>query len=234
MKIKTLYFDTETTSLEEDRRMVEIAFKHGRSEIESFRVYPEEEITIGAMAVHHITNEDVAQLLPFESHPSYFKLKKYFSDPDVVAIAHNAKFDIEVLGNEGIEVGRYICTYRLALFLDQEGEYEQHTLQYLRYAMNLDCGKTGPAHSAHSDVVVLRQLFIALAWEYSQRYECDPESLISDIIEISTKPALLPRLTFGKHRGTLYSEAPKSYLRWMAGQEFDENVLYTVKHYLEV
>ncbi len=43
---------------------------------------------------------------------------------------------------------------------------------------------------------------------------------------------LVPRMPFGKHKGLKMAEVPKDYLQWLAGTELDEDLAYTVGHYL--
>ena len=35
-----------------------------------------------------------------------------------------------------------------------------------------------------------------------------------------------------KHKGLKMAEAPKDYLQWLSGTDLDEDLAYTVRHYL--
>jgi exodeoxyribonuclease X len=39
-------------------------------------------------------------------------------------------------------------------------------------------------------------------------------------------------MPFGKHKGMLLREIPTDYLEWLHGTELDEDMEYTVRHYL--
>src|SRR5207249_4982458 len=74
-----------------------------------------------------------------------------------ILVAHNAVFDIVILSHEGVNVDRFICTLKLARFLDENMEIPEHNLQYLRYYLELDV--EGVAHEAKVDVLTLEALF---------------------------------------------------------------------------
>ena len=39
-------------------------------------------------------------------------------------------------------------------------------------------------------------------------------------------------MPFGKHKGLKMAEVPKDYLQWLSGTDLDEDLAYTVRHYL--
>jgi uncharacterized protein (DUF3820 family) len=41
-------------------------------------------------------------------------------------------------------------------------------------------------------------------------------------------------MPFGKHKGLKLNEIPVDYLGWLSGTDFDEDMAYTVKHYLGI
>ena len=55
---------------------------------------------------------------------------------------------------------------------------------------------------------------------------------VADMINISSSPVLVPRMPFGKHKGLKMDEVPKDYLQWLSGTDLDEDLTYTVRHYL--
>jgi exodeoxyribonuclease X len=57
---------------------------------------------------------------------------------------------------------------------------------------------------------------------------------IQEVINISSNPVLIARMPYGKHRGVLLSEVPRDYLEWLSGTELDEDMAFTVKHYLGI
>jgi exodeoxyribonuclease X len=53
------------------------------------------------------------------------------------------------------------------------------------------------------------------------------------MLEISNDPALLPRFSFGEHKGKPIAEVPSDYLEWCRGNIFDnEDVAFTVSYEL--
>ena len=50
--------------------------------------------------------------------------------------------------------------------------------------------------------------------------------------KISSSPVLVPRMPFGKHKGLKIAEVPRDYLEWLSGTDLDEDLAYTVRHYL--
>ncbi len=60
-----------------------------------------------------------------------------------------------------------------------------------------------------------------------------PAAVENRMIDISSKPVLLSRMTFGKHKGERFREIPGDYLQWLSGQEdLDEDLKFTVGYYL--
>ena len=223
-----IFLDTETTGTEPDDRLCQIAFKPegGQAVCELFN--PGKPISIDAMAIHHITEKMVAEKPSFQESDAYTKLQELVSDINNVIVAHNAKFDMQMLNAEGINTTRVICTLKLARYLDKNGVIPKYNLQYLRYFLDLDV--EAKAHDASGDILVLEALFDRLKAKF-----LDNEKLIDpvqEMINISSNPILIPRMPFGKHKGMLFSEVPKDYLQWLSGTELDEDMAYTVKHHL--
>lgn len=243
-KMKILLLDTETTDI--DGHIVEVAWKaYSDTECDDERILlvrPPEPIGYGAMATHHITNEDVAECPPIEEAVKETKLEKLLQER--IMIAHNAQFDVKALKKAGLEPKHVICTYKVAyqLFPDSES----HALQYLRYSLGLKCPSPRDptdssamiAHSAMGDVVVLEQLFARMLGVMSK--DKPIKDCIADMVNISAKPLLLRKLTFGKHKGMSFTEVPRDYLVWLSGtfgkdkdKTDDENLVYTVNYYLK-
>ncbi len=60
-----------------------------------------------------------------------------------------------------------------------------------------------------------------------------PAAVDNKMMDISSKPVLLSRMYFGKHKGQLFRDIPKDYLKWLSGKDdLDEDMLFTVEHYL--
>lgn len=234
--MRIIFFDTETTDLDPARRLVQLAYKDqasGKVVNEYFK--PPMPISFGAMSIHHITNEMVAEKPVFQESNFHTDVVSDFSD--AVAVAHNAPFDIEVLKNEGVTVGRYIDTYQVARHVV---ESEQYKLQYLRYFLNLQA--EGIAHDALGDIIVLEALFNRLRGMVQEKFAlADEVAVLEKMIELSQTPVMIRNFGFGKYRGKTFEEVStidRGYLEWLLGSEMqksaveqNQELLLTLKHY---
>lgn len=239
MNNKFLFFDTETTDIQ-SKDIIQLAFitSDGKQFSEYFK--PEQEITFGAMAVHHLTPEFLEDKPAFKSRmikdPSSLTL---FSEIPIVEyinslaneyifVAHNAEFDMEVLKKKGVEIPRYICTLKLArnMLGEDEGkrDLESYSLQYLRYYLGL-YKKEGienevMAHDALGDVIVLKNLF---------EYLKESSSLsVENMMLISKEPQYMRTVPFGKYGGSSLEDLVKidrEYLEWLKENASDKKDL---------
>ena len=223
-----IFLDTETTGNGPDDRLCQIAFKSENGQAVSGLFNPGMPISIDAMVVHHITEKMVADKPPFKESDEYEKLQKLISDINNVIVAHNAKFDMQMLQREGIYTQRAICTLKLARYLDKTGVIPKYNLQYLRYFLGLEI--EAKSHDALGDILVLEGLFNRLHAKFQENGKLmDP---VQEMINISSNPVLMARMPYGKHKGMLFSEVPADYLEWLSGTELDKDMAYTVKTHL--
>jgi len=152
---KLLFLDVETTGLYDDDRLCQVAF----AEYCEDQVLAQEKLfkppvpmRVDASAVNHITDKMLEKEQPFIGSMMESDLK--YKLEDHILVAHNAKFDIEMLSREGIEVPKHICTMKVS---KKMGETNKHTMQYLRYFHELEV--VADAHTADGDVRVLIALF---------------------------------------------------------------------------
>lgn len=249
MSKKLLFLDTETTGIGEKDRVLQVAYKiEDRTENHLFK--PPVSIDKVAMSIHHVTEKMVKGKPVFIDSPTYYDLKELSEDKDVIFVAHNAKFDLGMLAREGITFDQYICTYKLAFWLEDEG-MANHQLQYLRYYYDLEVD-TGDlaAHDALADIIVLEAVFHQLLGAGMQIHDGD---MIEKALDISSKPLLYRKFLFGKHdyRRTgmtiedivlkLPHNEGRGYLQWLLEQKMsepadqrDENWIYTLNHYLKL
>ncbi len=180
-------------------------------------------ITARASAVHHLTDADVTGLPEFDDVAWCSALG---GQADYV-VAHNVAFDRTViersLKREAVET--WICTLKASRVAWPDAP--SHSLQTLRYYLGLS-GEL-PAglvpHRAAYDAVVGSWLLVRLLAHFDNDLE--------HMAAISEQPSLLRAIGFGKHRGTLWKDAPRDYLRWVLGQDFDADTRFTAKHYYE-
>lgn len=136
--------------------------------------------------------------------------------------AHNIKMERHFFSGGD---HRWICTYRCAVAIWPD--FESHTNQGVRYHLGIDLVKelAEPPHRALPDAYVTAHILL----------ECLEHRSLQELIDITAKPILLKRIGFGKHRGTTFEELAKTqlgYLKWMLGQDFDEDIKFTIKHWL--
>lgn len=236
-----LLLDTETTGIEPDSRMVQLAYKiRETGEVVNEYFKPPIEISIGSMAVHHITEEMVEDKPAFDDSPHKQKLIERLNDGGIL-VAHNAQFDINILNNEGVEVPQYIDTFRLSQHLIESDRY---AMQYLRYLLKLKIEGKDTAHDALGDINVLEQLFEYLFELIKKEYKLKKDQEIIDkMLELTQTPVLMKRLMFGKYYGRTFEDVAKvdkGYLEWaykteMEKAAFDqrEDLVYTLEHYLK-
>lgn len=168
-----------------------------------------------ASAVHHWVDFDV-----YDKPPSSEVFIELMDGADVFC-AHNAKFERQFIETEK----PFICTYKVAVH--HASQAPDHSLQVLRYWLKLVINPSFVMlpHRADSDSYVCAALLARMLAKIS----------IEEMIEISSRPALLPKLRFGEHANKPLAEVPKSYLEWILKKgTFDEDVKYTANHYLKL
>ncbi len=236
--MQLIYFDTETTGLEKDARLVQLAYKiskTGKTVNEYFK--PPIPISYGAMAVHHITEKMVEEKPTFQGSTAQSELISLLADH--IPVAHNATFDIQILKNDYVLIDKHIDTLRLARHLVTS---EQYTLQYLRYFLNLDTD--GMSHDAHGDVMVLEALFSHLFTLVQEKFALtNDDEILAKMLELTQTPVLLKTFSFGKYFGKTFAEvslSDRGYLEWLHGSESkkdkaeqNEDMLHTLSYYLK-
>lgn len=242
---KVVFLDTETTGNTEKDFLCQIAYKipvapAGEVSEAFAELYkPPKKIPPEASAVHHITNKMVADKPAFQNSPEYSKIKKLLEDKNVIVVAHNAPFDLNMLQKEEIRPKNFICTLRVARHLDRDEKIDRYNLQFLRYFLEMEV--EAAAHDALGDVLVLESLFYRLKNKVMEEERVGEDEAIKKMVEISSHPSLLRRFKFGKHNGKAIDEvalADRGYLEWLLaekqkGDEIDEDWIYTLKFYLE-
>jgi len=201
---------------------------------------PTQHISYNAMGKHQITEEMVKdkEVLGKNSAPlAYFASK----DPlKTILVAHNISYHLNLLENIGfVPTCRKIDTYQCALHLlpDAEG-HSLYTLFYelglhAKFAMSaklfgLDIEKPTP-HNALHDAVVLTMVYKHLLSMVGGE--------IKELIRLSSEPALLRTIKFGKYSGQEFWEnslTDPEYLSWLreSRSDMDINLIHTINYYL--
>ncbi len=225
-----IFLDTETTGTEKEDRLCQLAYKLETGKIVNQLFKPPLPIAIEPMSIHHITNEMVENKPVFKDSFEYQNLVNLLNDDKNILVAHNAKFDVDMLGKEGVHPKKVICTLKLARHMDPEGKIPKYNLQYLRYFLGIKINAT--AHDALGDILVLEKLFERLFVKMSK--SIGPGAVEKRMMDISSKPVLLTRMYFGEHKGQFFRKIPKDYLQQLSGKDdLDEDMRFTVGHYLK-
>ena len=232
-----IYFDTETTDTQA-KDLLQLAIITDNPDIYLNLFFkPRIKIDFGAMAVHHITPEDVLDKeffedtkLPTEGMDPEFKGKDLieyleFLNDKYIWVAHNSEFDTEVLSKKGIDIKNVICTLKVARNALTLGDrdLESYKLQYLRYYLGLYKTENKDhmtAHDALSDVYFLKDLF-----HYLQE---NTKLSTQNMILVTKQPQIIREINFGKYAGrTLHELATldRGYLEWIAENMEDKKDL---------
>lgn len=221
--------DTETTGIPSDNEPHHALCEIGWCDIVDGKigephqrfVNPGRPIPTAAKAIHHITDDMVADAID----PSVACRTLMEGQPDVF-FAHNAEFDRQFFRGGDTP---FLCSYKIALRFWPDAE--KHTNQFLRYYLDvkLDPAKADPPHRAGADAYVTAHIAALILAEAEER-----GIKIEDMARWSKGPALLPRITFGKHKGMKWEEAPTDYLEWIAFKsEMDRDAKANAKHWLK-
>lgn len=227
--VSLIVADTETTCATPERGVCEVGFvfvdKLGNvlSEHESL-IDPQRPISPAASGVHGLTNDDVADA------PT---LAEFFSDAGegcyggklkgpIVIIGHRIGFDTHTLKDHVDGEIFELCTLRWIRRLYPD--MDNHQLSTAMFALGLPRPKD--AHRVMSDVYSA----LYLAKHIAERVGVD----LLELARLSQEPFELARYPFGRHKGTAFSEMPKSYLRWARDNltDIDQDLQHTIKMYV--
>ncbi|MBM3198074.1 MAG: DNA polymerase III subunit epsilon [Chlamydiae bacterium] len=206
MSLIPIYYDTETTGVSAEKdRIIELAAYNPLTE-QTFCEFIQPGIPIPpeASAVHHITDDMVA------NSPSFAEVGKAFAafcGPQAVLIAHNNDaFDKLFLeaefkrNNMVIPTWKYIDSLKWAR--KYRGDLPRHPLQFLREVYGIAANQ---AHRALDDVIVLHKIFSQMIDDLS----------IETVLELLSIPVQVTKMPFGKHQGKPLSAVPKDYVQWL-------------------
>ncbi|ADI39047.1 DNA polymerase III epsilon chain [Waddlia chondrophila 2032/99] len=219
--------DCETTGLDpKEDRVIEVACVAFTLEekLDAFEtlIDPERDIPETSIAIHHITQKMVAgkpkvkEVLP--------KVLDFVGSH--IIVGHGIQFDIEAISHSCDRAGisknlrdnPFIDTLRMARLY---GESPINSLEHLRKHFNIE---SEIAHRAMSDVMVNIEVFKQLLKGYSS---------LKQLNKILAKPIMLKEMPLGKHKGRPFKEIPVQYLRWAAHQDFDQDLLFSIRSELK-
>lgn len=215
--------DCETTGLStETDEIIEIAavvftFDKNLREMETLInpgiIIPEESIKI-----HNITQSMVKGQPKIQDYlPQFLK----FIEGHII-VGHGIKFDIDIIAHTAkrhkipckILNQTYVDTLRLARLY---GQTSVNSLEKLRKHFNII---TDGAHRAMNDVIVNIEVFKNLTSTFNTT-----ESLLERL----KKPIPIKTMPLGKYKGRVFREIPTVYLSWASHQNFDQDLLFSIK-----
>ena len=233
-----VFFDLETTGVNvATDRIVEISlvkqFPNGNKESKTWRVNPEMPIPQEATAVHHITDEDVADMPPFRELAP--QVVAYIDGCDLAGYNSN-HFDVPLLQEELLRAGLDVDLKQNHHFIDAFVIFQKHTPRNLTAAYKHYCGKElEGAHGANADTEATREVLLAQLEQHG-----DVPTTVEALEEYTTQQKtadLVGRVgydtegremfLFGKHRGRLLEEVftnEPGYYAWIQDGDFP---LYT-------
>ncbi len=203
---KTIIFDTEATGIKEpvliEAAWLELASIDPLTVNNPFvqRYNPGKPITLGALATHHILDEELVDCPP----ASNFSLP---SDVEYL-IGHNVDFDWEVIGKPEVKC---ICTLALArkLWPNLDSHNQGALLYYLD--RNTAREQLRNAHSALTDVGICAVILDQISKQLSIK-------TIEDLYAESEKARTPTIMPFGKHKGIPLADLPSDYRQWLLSQ----------------
>jgi exodeoxyribonuclease X len=203
-----IVFDTETTGLV-DPVIIEAAWLKLGDDPRAItteatfhqRYNPGKPIMLGAMATHHIMDEDVVDCPPATT----------FALPDGVKylIGHNIDFDWNVISQPNV---KRICT--LALARSAWPELDSHTQSALLYHLDRANARETLRH-AHSAAVDIRICLRILEQALMKLGSPTTWEAVWALSEQARTPKIM---TFGKHKGTPIADIPSDYKAWLLRQ----------------
>jgi DNA polymerase-3 subunit epsilon len=215
--------DCETTGLEtETDQIIEVAAVRFTFEevLDSYEtlIDPQVAINPASMEFHHIS-DDMVKGKP-KIHQVLPELIKFVGKQ--IIVGHGITTDIAFLDTAAkkhsipcpFSTQAYIDTLRLARLY---GESPTNSLERLRQHFNI--AEEG-AHRAMSDVIVNIEVFKQLSRKFKTTEE---------MMNRLKSPILLRTMPLGKHKGRVFSDIPVEYLRWMVHQNFDQDLLFSIK-----
>lgn len=181
-------------------------------------------ITPRARAVHHISDVDIAERIPFDKE--WWDSVVAADEPTYYA-AHNAAFDRTVIERAVGDTERpWICTLKCARVAWPDAPaFGNQVLRYWREIERAVEPASLYPHCALYDATVTSWLLADLIAEFNGDLE--------RMVQVSSEPTLLYRCTLPKHRGVLWRDVPKDYLRWILSKDFDEDTAHTARYWLE-
>ncbi|MBR5898915.1 MAG: 3'-5' exonuclease [Muribaculaceae bacterium] len=236
LKKPIIFFDLETTGLNITQdRIIEISIikimPNGEEIERTLRFNPEMPIPAESTAVHHITNEDVANCRTFKMVAK--ELAKSFEGCDIAGF-NSTRFDIPMLDQEFQRAGVKF-DFTKPRFIDVQTIFHKKEQRNLVAAYKFYCNKDlTEAHSASADTRATYEVLKAQLDRYEDLpndmealadFSCQNRNvdLAGRVIYNDQKQEII---NFGKYKGRLVSEVlaqDPGYYGWIMQGDFPQN-----------
>ncbi len=231
-----IFFDLETTGTNISKdRIVELSYvkvlPDGSEESRSRRINPEMHIPEASTAVHHITDEDVAEAPTFRQIAK--SLLEIFEGCDIAGFNSN-RFDVPVLMEEFARAGMNF-NINDRRFIDVQNIFHKMEQRTLVAAYRFYCGKKlEGAHSAEADTRATYEVLKAQLDRYPDlrndvEYLADFSRMGKNIDlagRIVYNDDNQPTFNFGKHKGKTLREVwerERGFFDWILQGDFPKN-----------
>lgn len=244
LKNPIVFFDLETTGVNIAKdRIIEIAYikvmPNGDEASKKMRINPEMPIPAASTAVHHITDDDVAQSPTFKQVAQ--ALANDIEGCDLAGYNSN-NFDIPLLAEEFLRAGVEI-DLRKRKFIDVQVVFHKMEKRTLEAAYQFYCNQTMVgAHSADADTRATYEILMAQLDRYPT-LENDMEAL-AKFTSYNSNVDFAGRIiynndgvevfNFGKYKGVPVEDVFKrdmGYYSWLMNGDF---ALHTKKIFTEI
>ena len=248
LKKPIIFFDLETTGTNVTHdRIVEISIikimPNGEEKEYTRRINPEMPIPAEATAVHHITDEDVADAPTFKQIAT--GIAQTFLGCDIAGYNSN-RFDVPVLAEEFARAG-VDFDFSKVRFIDVQTIFHKKEQRTLVAAYRFYCGKElDGAHSANADTRATYEVLKAQLDRYDDlpndmeelsRYSA-PNRNIDLMGRIVLNDKDVPVINFGKYKGQAVKEVLRrdpGYYSWIMQGDFSGDTKRTfTRFYMEV
>lgn len=237
LKRPIVVFDLETTGLDliEDRIVeistVKLCPGQSQPEVKTHRINPERHIPEESTAVHHITDEDVADCPRFKQIAK--SLAKYLEGCDIAGFNSN-RFDIPMLDQE-FQRANVDFDFSKARFIDVQTIFHKKEPRNLIAAYRFYCGKElEGAHSANADTMATYEVLLAQLEHYPDLPDNVEE--LADFASQNRNVDFMGRLVydeqkreiinFGRYKGRPAEEVlskDSGYYGWIMSGDFTKN-----------
>ena len=202
-----IIFDTETSGKNEpvliEAAWIRLGSINPFSTSEEFnqRYNPLKPIELGALAIHHILDEELVDC------PDYTEFNIPANTEYI--IGHNVDYDWNIIGQPNI---KRICT--LALARRAWPTLDSHTQSALFYYLSRSNARDilKNAHSALADVKICAVIL-------QNACEALNISNLEDLYKISEEARIPTHMPFGKHKGVAIPDIPRDYKTWLLNQD---------------